>query len=244
MVREKLGVFGLWDWGSGTQEGGSGPIDSGHTAINPLPTLPNLRQSLRCSFPARGWGQPGGNPEPRKSPRVGGPHSLAVKQPENRGPQPRRCLYGALSYQLPASRRLGWGLSGPLSCFVAKGAQHPGQRRSPCPASGPGGSSADRSSGGPPGLPPQVPSPVPRDPGLSAGLPPISSPHLSCLRGHRDLPVQLESPCTLCLDLAYLGLCSRNLPTRSDLLQSHPTPTPTSKGLSLLAMPPSPRTPV
>lgn len=33
------------------------------------------------------------------------------------------------SYQLLASRLLGWGLSGPLSCFVAKGAQVPSWRR-------------------------------------------------------------------------------------------------------------------
>lgn len=56
LVREKLGVSGLWHLGSEAQAGSSGPVDSGHMSINPLPTLPNLGRGLRCHFPARGWG--------------------------------------------------------------------------------------------------------------------------------------------------------------------------------------------
>lgn len=139
------------------------------------------------------------------------------------------------------------GSLGP-SCSAAKGAQDPGQRRRPCPASGPGCSSADRSPGTSPVWAPshlRFQARYPEDPELSAALPtPICSPalHLSYLRGDGDPQIQLESPCAVCLDLACLGLRSRNLPTSPHLPWSHPTPTPTPKD-SLLAMPPSARTP-
>ena len=48
------------------------------------------------------------------------------------------CTIKLTSYQLLASRLLGWGLSGPLSCFVAKGAQVPSRRRGPHMAPRPG----------------------------------------------------------------------------------------------------------
>lgn len=139
-------------------------------------------------------------------------------------------MLGWSSYQLPASRLLGWGLSGPLSCFVAKGAQHPGQRRGPCPASGPGCSSVDRSPGDPPVLlPSSVPSPVPRGPRAECRLDPhrLPCPSSFLFEGRLRPLAQLESLCPFCLDLAYLGLCSKNPPTPSHLQGSHPTPTPT-----------------
>lgn len=111
----------LWDLRLGAQVGGCGPVDSGHSCINPLPSLPSLMWGLRCHFPANGGReQLRGIPGPRQSPRVGGPHSLAAKQDRNKEPTAER-MHGRSSYQLLASRLRGWGLSGPLSCFVAKG---------------------------------------------------------------------------------------------------------------------------
>lgn len=80
-------------------------------------------------------------------------------------------------------------------------------------------------------LPPQVPSLVPRGPRAHYRLAPHLLPYFSSFlsKGMQGPPIQLQSSCPLCLDLASPGLCSRNLPTCPHLLQSHPTPTPTPK---------------
>lgn len=126
-------------WGLGVRSPGRWLWSSGPWShpINPPPSLPTLTRRLRCCFPANGWGQPKSTPGPTQSPRVAGPHNLAAKQDGNGG-RTAEGMHGWSSYQLRASRLLGWGLSGPLSCFVAKGAQDPGQSRSPHPAPGPG----------------------------------------------------------------------------------------------------------
>lgn len=145
------------------------------TLATPLLTL-NLPCPTHARFqvllPCQCLGAPGGAPGPRQSPRVGGPPNLRVKQAGNRGPQQRGCLGGALtSCQLHV---LGWGLSGPLSSLVAKVAQDPGQRRSPCTAPGRRCSSGDSSPGAPPGLPPtSVSKPSSkRTPGRAQACPP------------------------------------------------------------------------
>lgn len=92
MARKKLGVSGLWGLGARNPGGWLWLYP-----FNPLPILPHLVGGLRCSFPAHGWGQPGGTLGPRQSPKVGGPHSLAAKQARNRGPRWRECVDGALT---------------------------------------------------------------------------------------------------------------------------------------------------
>lgn len=73
----------------------------------------------------------------------------------------------------------------------------------------------------------QIPSPVPRRPRTECKLDPHRLPCSSSFLfvGRLRPLAQLESLCPFCLDLAYLGLGSRNLPTPPRLQGSHPTPT-------------------
>lgn len=125
---------------------------------------------------------------PQDSDRAPGLEVFTAWQPSRWGGKPTAGgMHGWSSYQLLASRLLGWGLSGPLSCFVAKGAQVPSRRRTPLTGPGPGMSLSRWGSRSPHRAPSHLwfQAGVQDDPGPSAVLPRICSaaPHPSYLRG-------------------------------------------------------------